>query len=140
MKWVVNQRMFDFAKDASPHEATEPMLRLAHSIFDGVLGQSLVNENIIQRERKAEDLEQFNKEMRFERVYWQPIQKALLPQTFQLREIDWRSIDLRSSDPRCVGADKATPLLRDLSDKRFKQIVGTGAPSWQTTGYRSCFH
>ena len=70
--------------------------------------------------------------MRYDRVWWTPIQARLLPDTFKLTEVDWREVDLHSHDEGRVSAALCEPALHLLSDPRLAEIAGYGPPTWQT--------
>ena len=52
--------------------------------YDSIIGQSIVIERFIQRERTAESLQQMNQVMAWDRIWWLPVQRGLLPQHFRM--------------------------------------------------------
>ena len=111
--------------------------RLLANSYDNIIWQAVVTENFIQRERTAESMDQLNSAMTWDRVWWLPIQRKLLPNDFKMPEVDLhREVPCRTETPP-LSCAMASPKVGDLSDPRLRDVVGVGPPSWKTFTTRS---
>ena len=99
----------------------------------GLFFQSLVVENLLQKERRSETKEQQSEAMRYDRTWWIPVQQRLRECTSKYQPVPWQSIQLTEQDPKAVSAELSKPLLKRLSDPRLREVVSTSkTTSWPT--------
>ena len=94
------------------------------NIYDPLIGQSLICENALQRERWHDDKEQASKAMGFDRVWWYPTREELIPKTFGMNEVGYQQYTKQPDDMKQLVYAMAQPLKCKLSTKHFGHVVG----------------
>ena len=83
----IPKRMFALAAANNFTVVCEDMRHIMNNVMDSLIGQSLVVENCLKRERWAETKEQASTQMRSDRIWWKPIQTRVLSETFKMPEV-----------------------------------------------------
>ncbi len=102
-------------------KVSEPMWKLLQNVScTGNFFQSLVIRNLLQKERNSDNRDQQNGGMRYDRIWWLPVQSEMLTKVYQHQDVEWDKVHLTKDDPDKASADLSSPWPRKWAGPRLR--------------------